>query len=99
MAGRSNALSGMVDANVDRAGDRLPALLRPFGGADLYSSLRMPSGVAPGGRAGAGRSRPAGSQDPGAERSRAAPSGSPTRSRQCASQQIIEDDARLHTAD
>ena len=47
MAGRSNALSGLVDANT-----RYPVIVCPpqsekFGGADIYSSLRMPSGVAP----------------------------------------------------
>jgi 5-(carboxyamino)imidazole ribonucleotide mutase len=47
VAGRSNALSGMIDAAV-----RVPVIACPppsqsFGGADLFSSLRMPSGVAP----------------------------------------------------
>ena len=47
IAGRSNALSGVVDANV-----RGPVLACPpygdrFGGMDLLSSVRMPSGVAP----------------------------------------------------
>ncbi len=47
VAGRSNALSGFVDSNT-----RYPVIACPpqsdrFGGADIYSSLRMPSGVAP----------------------------------------------------
>ena len=47
VAGRSNALSGMVDANVTRPVIACPPYSDKFGGADLYSSLRMPSGVAP----------------------------------------------------
>ena len=47
VAGRSNALSGMVDANVTRPVIACPPYSDRFGGADLYSSLRMPSGVAP----------------------------------------------------
>ena len=47
VAGRSNALSGVVDAN-----SRHPVLACPpygdrFGGMDLLSSVRMPGGVAP----------------------------------------------------
>lgn len=47
VAGRSNALSGMADANVASAVIACPPLSSAFGGADIYSSLRMPSGVAP----------------------------------------------------
>lgn len=47
VAGRSNALSGMVDANVAAPVIACPPYSERFGGADLYSSLRMPSGVAP----------------------------------------------------
>ena len=47
VAGRSNALSGMVDANVIAPVIACPPYSSSFGGADIYSSLRMPSGVAP----------------------------------------------------
>ena len=47
VAGRSNALSGMVDANVIAPVIACPPYSEKFAGADLYSSLRMPSGVAP----------------------------------------------------
>ena len=47
IAGRSNALSGLVDANVTAPVIACPPYGDRFGGADLYSSLRMPSGVAP----------------------------------------------------
>ena len=47
VAGRSNALSGMVDANVTAPVIACPPYSDRFGGADLFSSLRMPSGVAP----------------------------------------------------
>jgi 5-(carboxyamino)imidazole ribonucleotide mutase len=47
VAGRSNALSGMVDANVAAPVIACPPYSDRFAGADLYSSLRMPSGVAP----------------------------------------------------
>jgi len=47
VAGRSNALSGMVDASVTAPVIACPPYSEKFGGADLYSSLRMPSGVAP----------------------------------------------------
>jgi phosphoribosylaminoimidazole carboxylase PurE protein len=47
VAGRSNALSGMVDANVVAPVIACPPYSEKFGGADLFSSLRMPSGVAP----------------------------------------------------
>lgn len=48
VAGRSNALSGMIDANVAAPVIACPPYSDRFGGADLFSSLRMPSGVAPG---------------------------------------------------
>jgi phosphoribosylaminoimidazole carboxylase PurE protein len=46
IAGRSNALSAVVDAN-----SRFPVISCPpysdrFGGADIFSSLRLPSGIA-----------------------------------------------------
>jgi len=47
VAGRSNALSGLVDANVSAPVIACPPYSDRFGGADLFSSLRMPSGVAP----------------------------------------------------
>jgi 5-(carboxyamino)imidazole ribonucleotide mutase len=47
VAGRSNALSGMVDANVSAPVIACPPVGSSFAGADLYSSLRMPGGVAP----------------------------------------------------
>jgi 5-(carboxyamino)imidazole ribonucleotide mutase/phosphoribosylaminoimidazole-succinocarboxamide synthase len=47
IAGRSNALSGMVDANVAAPVIACPPYSDRFGGTDLFSSLRMPSGVAP----------------------------------------------------
>jgi len=47
VAGRSNALAGMVDANTSFPVITCPPASTAFGGADIYSSLRMPSGVAP----------------------------------------------------
>ncbi len=47
VAGRSNALSGLVDANVVAPVIACPPYADAFGGADLFSSVRMPSGVAP----------------------------------------------------
>lgn len=47
VAGRSNALAGMVDANVSGPVITCPPISSVFGGADIYSSLRMPTGVAP----------------------------------------------------
>jgi len=47
IAGRSNALSGIVDANVTAPVIACPVYSDKFGGADILSSLRMPSGVAP----------------------------------------------------
>lgn len=47
VAGRSNALSGMVDAQVTAPVIACPPPSSTFGGGDILSSLRMPSGVAP----------------------------------------------------
>jgi len=47
IAGRSNALSGMVDAQVSSPVIACPPPSDSFGGVDIFSSLRMPSGVAP----------------------------------------------------
>lgn len=47
VAGRSNALSALVDANVAWPVIACPPYSDRFAGADLYSSLRLPSGVAP----------------------------------------------------
>jgi 5-(carboxyamino)imidazole ribonucleotide mutase len=47
VAGRSNALSGLVDANTKHPVIACPPYSEKFGGADIYSSLRTPSGVAP----------------------------------------------------
>lgn len=47
IAGRSNALSGFVDAQVSAPVIACPPLSSTFAGADIYSSLRMPGGVAP----------------------------------------------------
>lgn len=47
IAGRSNALSGMVDAAVSVPVIACPPYSDRFAGADILSSLRMPSGVAP----------------------------------------------------
>src|SRR5262249_44968388 len=47
IAGRSNALSGMVDAQVASPVIACPPPSESFGGVDIFSSLRMPSGVAP----------------------------------------------------
>ena len=47
VAGMSNALSGFVDANTTRPVIACPPVSDKFGGMDILSSLRMPSGVAP----------------------------------------------------
>lgn len=47
IAGRSNALSGLVDANTKYPVIACPPYSEKFAGVDIYSSLRMPSGVAP----------------------------------------------------
>jgi 5-(carboxyamino)imidazole ribonucleotide mutase len=47
VAGRSNALSGFTDGNVSAPVIACPPYSEKFGGADIYSSLSMPSGIAP----------------------------------------------------
>ncbi|MCD6193884.1 MAG: 5-(carboxyamino)imidazole ribonucleotide mutase [Candidatus Aminicenantes bacterium] len=47
VAGRSNALSGFVDAQTIRPVIACPPYSDKFAGGDIFSSLRMPSGVAP----------------------------------------------------
>lgn len=46
VAGRSNALSGFVDGAVTAPVIACPPPSDSYGGADLWSSIRMPSGVA-----------------------------------------------------
>ncbi len=48
VAGRSNALSGFTDGAVSAPVIACPPPSDTYGGADIYSSLRMPSGIAPG---------------------------------------------------
>lgn len=47
VAGRSNALSGFTDGAVNAPVIACPPVSEAFGGADIVSSLRMPSGIAP----------------------------------------------------
>jgi 5-(carboxyamino)imidazole ribonucleotide mutase len=47
VAGRSNALSGFTDGAVSAPVIACPPSSEVFGGADVFSSLRMPSGIAP----------------------------------------------------
>jgi len=47
VAGRSNALSGFVDANTEKPVIACPPYSEKFGGNDIYSTIRMPSGVCP----------------------------------------------------
>jgi 5-(carboxyamino)imidazole ribonucleotide mutase/phosphoribosylaminoimidazole-succinocarboxamide synthase len=47
IAGRSNALSGFTDGCVSAPVIACPPYSEKFGGADIYSSLHMPSGIAP----------------------------------------------------
>jgi 5-(carboxyamino)imidazole ribonucleotide mutase/phosphoribosylaminoimidazole-succinocarboxamide synthase len=47
VAGRSNALSGLVDGAVAAPVIACPPHSDRYGGADIFSSLRMPSGIAP----------------------------------------------------
>ncbi len=47
IAGRSNALSGLVDGAVTAPVIACPPPSEAFGGMDLLSSLRMPSAIAP----------------------------------------------------
>ncbi|MCX8170997.1 MAG: AIR carboxylase family protein [Candidatus Bathyarchaeota archaeon] len=45
VAGRSNALSAFVDANTIKPVIACPPYSEKFSGADIYSSLRVPSGI------------------------------------------------------
>ena len=45
VAGRSNALSAFVDANTSKPVIACPPYSGKYGGADIYSSLRVPSGI------------------------------------------------------
>ncbi len=45
VAGRSNALSAFIDGNTSKPVIACPPYSEKFGGADLYSSLRVPSGI------------------------------------------------------
>jgi 5-(carboxyamino)imidazole ribonucleotide mutase len=47
VAGRSNALSAFADGLVSAPVIACPPASEAFGGGDIFSSLRMPSGVAP----------------------------------------------------
>ena len=47
IAGRSNALSGFTDGCVSAPVIACPPPSEAFAGADIFSSLRMPSGIAP----------------------------------------------------
>lgn len=46
IAGRSNALGGLLDANTNHVVINCPPYSDKYGGADIFSSLRMPSGLA-----------------------------------------------------
>lgn len=45
VAGRTNALSAFVDANTTKPVIACPPYSEKFSGADIYSSLRVPSGI------------------------------------------------------
>jgi len=45
VAGRSNALSAFVDANTVKPVIACPPYAEKYSGADVYSSLRVPSGI------------------------------------------------------
>ena len=47
IAGRSNALSGFTDGCVSAPVIACPPPSEAYAGADIFSSLRMPSGIAP----------------------------------------------------
>ena len=47
VAGRSNALSAFADGQVSAPVIACPPTSVDFGGGDIFSSLRMPSGIAP----------------------------------------------------
>jgi 5-(carboxyamino)imidazole ribonucleotide mutase len=45
VAGRSNALSAFIDGNTKKPVIACPPYSEKFGGSDIYSSLRVPSGI------------------------------------------------------
>jgi 5-(carboxyamino)imidazole ribonucleotide mutase len=45
VAGRSNALSAFMDGNTAKPVIACPPYSEKYGGADIYSSLRVPSGI------------------------------------------------------
>jgi 5-(carboxyamino)imidazole ribonucleotide mutase len=45
VAGKSNALSAFIDANTTKPVIACPPYSEEFGGTDIYSSLRVPSGI------------------------------------------------------
>ena len=45
VAGRSNALSAFLDANTSKPVIACPPYSEKYGGVDIYSSLRVPSGI------------------------------------------------------
>lgn len=45
VAGRSNALSALIDGNTTKPVIACPPYSEKFGGADILSSLRVPSGI------------------------------------------------------
>jgi 5-(carboxyamino)imidazole ribonucleotide mutase len=45
VAGRSNALSAFIDGNTIKPVIACPPYSEKFGGTDIYSSLRVPSGI------------------------------------------------------
>ena len=45
VAGRSNALSAFIDASTTKPVIACPPYSEKYGGADIYSSLRVPSGI------------------------------------------------------
>jgi 5-(carboxyamino)imidazole ribonucleotide mutase len=47
VAGRSNALSGFTDGIVSAPVIVCPPVSEVFGGTDIFSSIRMPAGIAP----------------------------------------------------
>lgn len=46
VAGRSNALGGFIDANTQNPVISAPPYSEKYAGVDIFSSLRMPSGIA-----------------------------------------------------
>ncbi|MGD6852596.1 MAG: AIR carboxylase family protein [Candidatus Bathyarchaeia archaeon] len=45
VAGRSNALSAFIDGNTQKPVIACPPYSEKYGGSDIYSSLRVPSGI------------------------------------------------------